>query len=60
MCYVLYNSDNDIISYYDDIEEVCFKLKYEKKEISRKFKNSLLDYITLHIENKTYFLYKFL
>ncbi len=57
--FLLYDFDDNIISYFNDIKEFSIKYNYEIKELNRKFKNSLFDYIILYLDNHTYKLYKF-
>lgn len=56
--YALYDSNDYLICYYHDINEISNKLNYAIKELNRKFRNSLSDYIVLYIDNHTYKLYK--
>uniref|UniRef100_A0AAU8AZD7 Uncharacterized protein n=1 Tax=Dulem virus 71 TaxID=3145782 RepID=A0AAU8AZD7_9VIRU len=58
MCYYLYDLDDNLICFYQDVCEIKNKLFYEPKEINRKFRNSSYDFILLYIDNKTYKLYK--
>lgn len=57
--FLLYDLDDNIICYFNDIKEISIKYNYEIKELNRKFKNSLFNYIILHLDSHTYKLYKF-
>lgn len=57
--FVLYDLNDNIISYFNDIKEISVNYNYEVKELNRKFRNSLFDYIILCIDNHNYKLYKF-
>lgn len=57
--FVLYDSNDNILCYYDNIKEISVKYNYEIKELNRKFKKSILGYITLCLDNHNYKLYKF-
>lgn len=55
----MYDLDDNLICYLDSINELFYKYHYQPREITRKFKNSLNNYINLVIDNKKFKLYKF-
>ncbi len=57
--FVLYDIDDNLVSYYDNLLEFTSKFNYPIKEINRKYKNSLFNYIFLDIDNLRYKLYAF-
>ena len=57
--YVLYDLNDNIICYYDNLLEFSFKLGYSIKEINRKYRNSLDNSIFLVIDSTCYRLFRF-
>lgn len=57
--YVLYDLNDNLVCYLDSLKEFLEKFGYSLKEINRKFRNSIENYIYLIIDNKTLKLYKF-
>lgn len=57
--FVLYDLNDNVICYYDNLDDFISKYKYAKKEINRKYRNSLTNYIYLIIEQQFFKLYKF-
>jgi hypothetical protein len=57
--FALYDLNDNLLCYYDDLKEISVKYGYEIKELNRKFRNSVFDYIILCLDNHNYKLYKF-
>jgi len=52
--FVLYDSNDDIISYFDNFEELSKILKYELRNLVYEFNHRESDIITVIIGNKKY------
>ena len=57
--YVLYDLNDNIICYFDNLTEISEKFGYPIKELNRKYRNSLDDSINLVLENAYYKLFYF-
>ena len=56
--YCLYDLNDTIVCLYEDLLEIYTKLGYPPKEINRKFKKTMTNFIVLYLEKKSYKLYK--
>jgi len=57
--FVLYDNNDYIVCYFDNIREFAFKYNYQYYELRRKFKNSKTNFINLILDNVEYKLYSF-
>ena len=57
--YVLYDLNDNVVAYYDDLSEFSSIFNYFLKELNRKFKKSMSNYIYCDIDSQRYKLYKF-
>ncbi len=57
--FVMYDNNDNVVCYLDNLDEFLNKYNYQRKEILRKFRNTSSDFINLILENSSYKLYKF-
>ncbi len=57
--FVLYDLKDNVICYFENINEFSNRFNYPLKEINRKYRNSKNDFINLIIDKKHYKLYSF-
>ncbi len=57
--FVLYDIQDNIIMYFDNLQEFLVKYNYPLKEINRKFKKTNSNYINVDIDNFRYKLFCF-
>lgn len=57
--FVLYDLKDNLISYYENLDDVCFNLHIRPKDVTRKFKKGLRNFINLYKYKKLYHLYCF-
>lgn len=57
--FVLYDLEDNIVCYFNNLIEFCTKFNYANKEINRKFRNSNFNFIHVDINNIRYSLFAF-
>jgi len=58
--YLLYDLNDNLVCYFDNILDLINKFNYRVPEINRKFKKSVLGYALLQMHGHKYKLYRFL
>lgn len=59
MYFVLYDLNDNVIAYYDNLNEFAVAFNYLVRELRRKFNNSKEEFVFCDIDNCRYKLFKF-
>lgn len=59
MYFVLYDLNDNVIAYYDNLNEFADSFNYLVRELRRKFNNSKEDFVYCDIDNTRFKLFRF-